>query len=124
VRAADGEVSASASRGGVAGADESRTREAPAVGEGNAYGQGASGSLRTPRAGGEAEMSRAAKSFEGPAAADSQRLQQQPQQQQEGGIISRVKGMQDRAGRTQAKLHAYNAVLLRVKSLHAWSDPG
>ncbi|CAN0129620.1 unnamed protein product, partial [Ectocarpus sp. 12 AP-2014] len=69
-------------------------------------------------------MSRAAKSFEGPAAADSQRLQQQPQQQQEGGIISRVKGMQDRAGRTQAKLHAYNAVLLRVKSLHAWSDPG
>ncbi|CBN74687.1 expressed unknown protein [Ectocarpus siliculosus] len=32
--------------------------------------------------------------------------------------------MQDRAGRTQAKLHAYNAVLLRVKSLHAWSDPG
>lgn len=24
----------------------------------------------------------------------------------------------------QAKLHAYNAVLLKVKSLHAWSDPG
>lgn len=24
----------------------------------------------------------------------------------------------------QAKLHSYNAVLLKVKSLHAWSDPG
>lgn len=23
----------------------------------------------------------------------------------------------------QAKLHSYNAVLLKVKSLHAWSDP-
>ncbi|CAB1121399.1 unnamed protein product [Ectocarpus sp. CCAP 1310/34] len=124
VRAADGEVSASASRGGVAGADESWVREAPAAGETNAHGQGASGSVVTPRAWGEAEMSRAGKSSGGPAAADSQRLQQQQQHQQEGGIISRVKGMQDRAGRTQAKLHAYNAVLLRVKSLHAWSDPG
>ncbi|CAM9835662.1 unnamed protein product, partial [Ectocarpus sp. 12 AP-2014] len=43
---------------------------------------------------------------------------------QEGRGFSRVKGMQDRAGRTQAKLHAYNAVLLWVKSVHAWSDPG
>ncbi|CAM9618807.1 unnamed protein product [Choristocarpus tenellus] len=55
-------------------------------------------------------------------AASSLPSQQQRQQPMEG-ILERVKGVQEKAGKMQAKIHGYNAFLLKVRSLFLWSDP-
>ncbi|CAM9733763.1 unnamed protein product [Phaeothamnion confervicola] len=45
------------------------------------------------------------------------------QVRQQESIFKRVKLMQEKAGRMQAKLHMYNTFLLKITSLHNWTDP-
>eukprot|EP00611_Tribonema_gayanum_P008613 TRINITY_DN1821_c0_g1_i2.p1 TRINITY_DN1821_c0_g1~~TRINITY_DN1821_c0_g1_i2.p1 ORF type:complete len:1318 (-),score=394.48 TRINITY_DN1821_c0_g1_i2:1168-5121(-) len=49
--------------------------------------------------------------------------QQPPPSQQPDGLLKRVKDIQAKAGTMQAKLHAYNVALLKLRSLVAWTDP-